>query len=324
MLQRRLFPGRQVSVLSIGSWQTVERARFEDTVEILARAYAQGVNFFDTARYAHVPPDARGEAQAIPPGSPFTEVIFGRALQLAGIPRAGYVLSEKVWYDRYPAQSFAEQLDASMRRLGVEHVDLVFCQVPQPGLNVLQLAREMASLVASGRSGSWGVVNWSPAQMRAAHEAAAREGFTPPAVMEIKYSAIRRLPAESADHQAVCSELGMTIHASNTLEGGLLTGRVTDLREFAARRILPEDTLGVREAFVPRRHEFLTAAEEFGLSPAQLALAFAMANPHVCSVLVGMTRPEQLDDNVQAVAALQRIGVAALRERLAGFAERAR
>lgn len=321
MLQRELFPGQRVSVLSIGSWQTVERMRFEDTVEILACAYAQGIDFFDTARYAEVPPHARGEAQPIPPGSPFTEVIFGRALALAGIPREAYVLSEKVWFDRYPRQSFAQQLDASLRRLGLKHVDLVFCQVPQPGLDVLDLAREMSQLVTTKRARAWGVVNWSPAQIRRAHEVARREKFVPPAVMEIKYSAIRRVPAERPDHHALCTDLGMTIHASNTLEGGLLTGKYRELGALAARRILPEDTRHVRDAFVPRRERYVALAAELDITPAQLAVAFALANDDVASALIGVTRREQLVENVRAVSALQRIGASTLRTKLAEFAE---
>lgn len=321
MQKRTLSTGQEVSVISVGSWQTFERIPFEDSVAVLDAAISKGINFFDTARYGMVPPNERGESQPIPPGSPFAEIIFGRAMAATGAPRESYVLSNKLWFDTYPEQSFIEQADASVLRMGLDYIDVVFVQVPPPGLDIPTLAREVGRVITEGRARTWGTINWSPAQLREAWRVANDEGFPGPSLVELKYSVVRREPTEVAEYQAVYDELGVRVHGSNVFEGGLLTGKYTTLDEIAEKRILPEDVNHVRERFIVQREEYLRAAAEFDVSPVVLALGFVVANPHVASALIGATRPEHIDENVRAVEFIERVGAGVIRARLASFAE---
>jgi aryl-alcohol dehydrogenase-like predicted oxidoreductase len=302
-------------VISVGSWQTFEKIPFEDTVDVLAQAFEVGINFFDTARYAMVAPSERGEGQPIPPGSPHSEVIFGRAMAETGRDRSEYVLSDKVWFDTYPEQSFVEQVDASVRRLGLGYIDVIFCQVPPPGLDIETLAREMGGVVEAGRAKTWGTINWSPEQLTAAAQSAEREGFAPPSLVELKYSMVRREPAEADDYERVYREHGVRVHASNVFEGGLLTGKYGSIDALAARRILPADDHGAREGFIDRRDAYLALAEELDTTPAALALAFCISNEDVASALIGSTRPAQIVENAKAVELAGRSG-AEIRSRL--------
>ncbi|WP_268928516.1 aldo/keto reductase [Microbacterium sp. KUDC0406] len=118
-----------VSELSLGSWHTYSRLSFEANVNLINHAFQRGVRFFDVAYYRD---------------KPHTEVLFGRMLQEADFGRDDIVLGEKVWYFDYPERSLTAQLDASLRRLAVENVDLIIVEHPRPEMDVERLARDAA------------------------------------------------------------------------------------------------------------------------------------------------------------------------------------
>src|SRR5436853_2451964 len=103
----------EVSRLSLGSWRTFERIPRDAGLAVMRAAREHGFNFLDDARYD----DETGSAP-IPTG--YSEVLFGELFRAAGWDRADTVVANKLWWEFWPGQSAAEELEASLRRMEFE------------------------------------------------------------------------------------------------------------------------------------------------------------------------------------------------------------
>lgn len=110
MLYRDIGLDRPVSALSLGSWNTFSRLSRRECAGLLSLAVERGINLFDVGYYWD---------------KPDTEEAFAAAMRTAGLRREQYMLALKLWLWNYPEQSLAEQAKASLRRLDVDHVDVV-------------------------------------------------------------------------------------------------------------------------------------------------------------------------------------------------------
>lgn len=117
----------QVSAFPLGSWMTYEFMDEADALAVLKSGLNQGINFLDDARYD----DRTGHA---PLKSGYSEVLFGRLLRKSGANRQDLVIANKLWLEFYPGQSLEEELAASLGRMELEYLDLVYCVRP-PGSN---------------------------------------------------------------------------------------------------------------------------------------------------------------------------------------------
>jgi aryl-alcohol dehydrogenase-like predicted oxidoreductase len=159
------------------------------------------------------------------------------------------------------------------------------------------------------------VLNWQAAQIAEAVDVAARQGVPGPCAAQLPYSVVTREWVESPEYIAALQ--GISIVASAVLENGALTGRYARAGAGGRLEELRDDP---RRARAFRAGEELTAlADEFGATPAALALAFALTDAKVATVLFGASTPEQVAENVAAwellgrfddeqLAALRRIG----------------
>src|SRR5215472_3762580 len=125
--------GVEVSVLSLGSWQTYERIPRESGAAVLARARECGVDFLEVARYN----DQTGTA---PLKTGYSEVVFGEIFRASGWPRDEVLIANKLWWEFWPDQSAAQELDASLDRTGLDHFDFVYSD-PPPAQLVYGLVR---------------------------------------------------------------------------------------------------------------------------------------------------------------------------------------
>ena len=279
-----------VSVLSLGSYQTYSRMEYRDVVGLIARASELGINAFDVAHYRT---------------APHTEVVLARALRDAGLKRGEIMIMDKVWWYDRDEPTLATQLDEMLFRLDTDYLDVLFCYGMRPGrYDPAETARICAGFVTSGKARVWGGLNWSAKDLRVAHETCAREGLPGPQFLQIKYNIARRHIVESPEYTALRAETGISIHASDTMEGGILAGNL--VRE----RVLGRDPGGIREDIIALVPRLRAVADEFGCTPAQLAIAFCIANPQTASLLFGASRIAQLEDNVGAVAVAARHGSA--------------
>jgi aryl-alcohol dehydrogenase-like predicted oxidoreductase len=279
--------GLEVSPLALGSWRTFERIGRERSVEIVRAAADGGITFFDDARYN----DETGSAP-IPTG--YSEVLFGEVMRAAGLPREDTVIANKLWWEHWPHEDAAAELDGSLGRLGFDHVDLIYAVTLPEGLTVERAVEEVAGLLAAGKARAWGIANWSAEQIVEATAAAARLGIEHPAAAQLSYSLIDRATVEDPAMERALAEAGTSLIPSNVLAGGALARRPVPEGE----QMAPRTNLPVREGGEPSVRPLATPHEA---TPAAQAIAFALAHPLTASVLFGVSSVAQLEENLAAV-----------------------
>lgn len=295
---RTLGPGGpEVPVFALGSWNTWDRMTPDDAVALIRRAQEVGAAFFDVAHY-DMGPHAENAR---------TDILFGEAVRAAGLSREDYLLCGKLWLWEYPERTFADQLRVSLGRIGVERADLVVVGDYFGELDVARVVRDVAAEIAAGRFDTWGVNNWTIRDVRTALEVAEAEGLTPPTFAQLKYGLVRRTMAEGSFYGELFADGRLALQASDVFEGGILAGKLAPARKIGA------DVGGVRERIVAAYPEVERIAASFGATPTQLGIAFALAHPATANVLFGVSRIEQLEDNLGALDLLDRVGVDALR-----------
>jgi aryl-alcohol dehydrogenase-like predicted oxidoreductase len=292
-----------VSALSLGSWRTFERLPADTGVAIMRAAREEGINFFDDARYDD-------ETGAAPIRTGYSEVVFGELFRGAGIRRDEAVVANKLWWEFWPEQSAAAELDASLQRMGFDHVDVIYANPPPRGLTVAGLAGAAGGLVASGRARAWGLVNWRGDLAAQAAEAAAGLGVAPPCAVQLPYSLVQRSWVEDAAMTRALDAAGAGVIASFCLAGGVLTGKYrTGPAAGRAAGTLTDPRVA---AAVAAAGELASLASRLETTAAALAMAFPLTSPAVTSVLFGATSAKQVHANCAAISLLDRLGPADL------------
>lgn len=300
--------GLQLSVLSFGAWVTFgTRVGRSGARELIAAAWDHGINFFDNAEgYAN------GEA----------ERVMGDVLVDLRLPRDGFCVSSKVYFgaaqDPGPTQKglsrkhVVDACHAALKRLRVDYLDLYFCHRPDPDVPIAETVSAMDGLIRQGKVLYWGTSEWSAAQIREAHKIARERQLHAPTMEQPQYNLLHRERVE-LEYAPLYSEYGMGITTWSPLASGLLTGKYNegvsgDTRlgqegyGWLQRMVLGDDSTGRIE----RARKFTAMAGELGAAPAPLAIAWCLRNPHVSSVLLGATRPEQLLQNLEALELVER------------------
>jgi aryl-alcohol dehydrogenase-like predicted oxidoreductase len=284
--------GIEVSAVSLGSWQTFEHIGADEGLAVMRAARDAGIDFLDDARYD----DHTGRAP-IPTG--YSEVVFGELFRAAGWRRDDVVVANKLWLEFWPQESPAAELDASLGRMNFEYLDLAYCAPPPDGYEIGELVVQLGALIASGKVRSWGVLNWRPDVLSAAVRFARGEGVPLPCAAQLAYNVVTRSPVEDAATVAALDDAGARIVASSVLAGGVLSGKYSgdpSRGRLAGRLSSPQVVRAVHAA-----EAVATRAAALGVTPATLAIAFALANARVASVLFGATTPAQVTENAAAV-----------------------
>ena len=285
--------GLEVSAFALGSWRTYERIPREAGVAVLQEARASGIDFLEVARYN----DDTGTAP-IPTG--YSEVVFGEVFRASGWPRDEVTIATKLWWEFWPPQTAAQELDASLERTGLERFDFVYSDPPPAELPMADVVGAVSELVTGGRVRAWGIVNW-PAQRVAEAGRAARElGVSPPCAAQLPYNLISRDWVEGPEMTAALRSCGAKVVASYVLAGGILSGKYA--APDATGRMAGALDAPQWEAAARAAEQLRALATEIGTTPAVMAMAFALANPEVATVLFGATSPDQVRENVAAAA----------------------
>jgi aryl-alcohol dehydrogenase-like predicted oxidoreductase len=284
-----------VSAVGLGSWLTYGGTTGRDeALACVRRAYDAGVTLFDTANEYQC-----GRA----------EEVLGEALR--ALPRDACVVATKVYFpmgDR-PTQRglsrkhLTEQAHASLRRLGVDHVDLYQCHRYDSLTPLEETCRAMDDLVRSGAVLYWGTSEWTAEQLEAAVSLCRGAGWSTPVANQPQYSALWRTPEHGL--LAASDALGLGTLAWAPLAMGVLTGKYRPGRPPPTdSRLAGRDRSFLDRYLRPGVLEAVEAAakvgEAAGIPLAQLALAWCLRRPEVSSVLVGASRPSQVDQNVAA------------------------
>ena len=317
MIYRRMgSTGLKLSTLSLGSWVTYyNQVDTKAAVEMMAAAYDAGVNFFD---------NAEGYAAGR------SEEVMGAALKTLAWPRLNYVVSTKFYWG-LPGQGedingkntlnrkyLMQAIDGSLRRLGLEHIDIIYCHRADAQTPIEETARAMSDLITQGKALYWGTSEWSARDIRAAWNAADRHGWHRPVVEQPQYHLFARRRVER-EYAPLYDGLGLGLTTWSPLASGLLTGKYA--------QGVPDDSRGamasmafLRDALLhPQRNaavaQLAPLAAELGGTVAQLALAWAASNPRVSSVITGASKLSQLQSNLGALALIDKL-TPALRKRI--------
>ncbi len=192
--------------------------------------------------------------------------------------------------------------------MGFDYVDLIYANPPPDGLAIDELVATIGELVASGKARHWGVVNWEAGPLMEAIRSARRLGVSQPCAVQLPYSLVAREFVESIEMRAALEASGAGVVASFVMAGGVLTGKYD---AGGAGRAGAEVETPRFAAAREQGRRLRALAPEIGCSPAALAIAFALRNPAVATVLFGATSAEQIADNVAALevspAAVQRL-----------------
>jgi voltage-dependent potassium channel beta subunit len=288
--------GIKISEIGLGSWLTYGGGvEDERAIACIHRAFELGVNFFDTANVYR-----QGAS----------EEVVGRALK--GIDRDDYVLATKVFFsmgegpnDRGLSRKHVmEQCERSLKRLGVDYVDLYQCHRPDPDTPVEETLRALDDLVTQGKVLYVGVSEWSAEQLDEARAIQRELGLDPLVSNQPQYSMLWR--AIEAEVLPLSKSLGIGQVVWSPIAQGVLAGkyRPGDAPLEGSRATDPEMGafmgLFLRDEVLEPVQQLRPIAEELGITMAQLALAWVLREPGVSSAIVGASRPEQVDENVAA------------------------
>ena len=286
----------KVSEISLGSWLTYGGSVAADkATACIHRAYELGINFFDTANVY-----MRGAA----------EEIVGSALK--DFERDSYFLATKVYFpmgegpnDRgLSRKHITEQCHASLRRLGVDYVDLYQCHRYDVETPLEETMRALDDLVRQGKVLYVGVSEWTADQIADALRLAKEMNLDRIVSNQPRYNMIQR--QIEAEVIPLCEREGVGQVVFSPLAQGILTGkyRPGEAPEQGTRAADPESSRFMQglmnERVLSAVDRLRSVASETGLSMSQLALAWVLQQENVSSAIIGASRPEQVEDNVGA------------------------
>ncbi|MDT8999529.1 aldo/keto reductase [Paucibacter sp. APW11] len=295
--------GLKVSELSLGSWVTYHnQVDTKSAAEMLAAAFDAGVNFFDNAEIY-----ASGKS----------EEVMGEAFKQLKWPRLSYVVSTKFFWgltregntvnfkDTLNRKYLMQAIDGSLKRMQLDHIDLVYCHRPDPHTPVEETVWAMSDMISQGKALYWGTSEWSAADIRAAWEIAERHHLHKPVMEQPQYNLFHRQRVEQ-EYARLYEDTGLGLTTWSPLASGLLTGKY--------KAGIPAGSRGALESMSWMREQLQDAAKnaavaelekiaaELGGNVAQLAIAWANRNPRVSTVILGASKLSQLQDNLGALA----------------------
>ncbi len=289
--------GLKISALSLGAWVTFGQQISDDVAfECMKLAYDAGINFFDNAEaYAH------GKA----------ETTMGKVIKKAGWKRKDLVISTKIfWGGKGPndrglsRKHIFEGLNASLQRLQMDYVDLVFCHRPDIYTPIEETVWAMNQAIQQGKALYWGTSEWSAYQILDAYRIARREHLIPPLMEQPEYNMFHRERVEK-EYAPLYDETGLGTTIFSPLASGLLTGKYNQGLPPGTRANLKgyewlKEWIESEESQqnIAKARQLAPLADELGCSMAQLALAWCLKNQHVSTVITGASRPDQVSENL--------------------------
>ncbi|GMF27094.1 unnamed protein product [Phytophthora lilii] len=303
--------GLLVSKLSLGSWMDVNDKYTADAwYEMMKLAFEHGVNFFDNA-----------EAY----GAGLAEKNMGAAIK-KGVEegtwsREDLVITTKIYFgtNGFGGESgpneqglsrkhIVEGTKASLKRLDQDYVDVIFCHRPDRYTPIEETVRAMNFVINQGWAFYWGTSQWSSAQIIKACEFADRLGLIRPVVEQTIYSILDRSKVEF-EYVDLYKKYKLGLTTWSPLAYGALTGKYSAGTPEGSRMENP-----LFKAFSPdfaervvKADKLKPVADKLGISLAELALAWCVSNENVSTVMIGAKTLPQLEQNLKALAAVEKI-----------------
>lgn len=289
--------GVRLPVISLGLWHNFgAKDSYENARAIACRAFDLGITHFDLANN-YGPPDGSAEET------------FGRILrddlsswrdELIITTKAGYYMWPGPYGEWGSRKYLLSSLDQSLKRMGLEYVDIFYSHRPDPDTPLEETMGALAHAVRSGKALYAGISNYPPAETtRAAN--LLRELGTPCLIHQPRYSMLDRWVEPQL--LATLEQEGIGCIVFSPLAKGVLTDRYfkgipADSRASRDKRFLrPED---ITDALLARTRKLNDLAQSRGQTLAQMALAWVLRQKAVTSALIGASRVSQVDDCVGA------------------------
>jgi aryl-alcohol dehydrogenase-like predicted oxidoreductase len=282
----------QISEIGFGSWLTFTNPqRKQLAMSCIRRALDLGINFLDTANVY-----GRGAA----------ETVLGEAL--TGVKRESYVLATKLFFPMSNAdqglsrEQIQKQLDASLKRLRVDYVDLYQCNRYDFDTPLEETMEALTRAVTSGKVRYLGFSEWPLERIEAALELKNVARFVS---SQPQYSLLHREPENGL--LSLSAKSGISQVVWSPLAQGVLTGKYLPNAPLPANSRAADPSMGaflnpdwLAPATLAAVRELGQLAANAGLTVAQFALAWVLRQPNVASAIVGASRPEQVNDNAAA------------------------
>ena len=302
--------GLMLPAISLGCWHNFggpgtdagrhgdEAGFHENCRRMLFAAFDAGIPHFDLANNYGPPPGAAEER-------------VGRILKAdLSAHRDELIISTKAGWGMWPGpygdwgsrKYLLASLDASLRRLGLEYVDIFYHHRPDPGTPLEETLGALDQAVRSGKALYAGISSYRGALTSDAVRVCEREGFCRPIIHQPSYSMLNRWI--EPDLLPVTERLGIGVIAFCPLAQGLLTGKYLSGIPADSRASSPAGFLkpsAITEEKLAKVRKLGELAQRRGQSPAQMALAWVLRLPAVTSALIGASRPEQITENVAAM-----------------------
>lgn len=318
--------GLKVSAISLGSWTTYGGTSQDDLAyACMTRALELGINFFDNA-------EAYGNGNSeICMGK-----IFERWFSQGLCKRSDIVVSTKLFRGMGVAgvggnpnsmgcsrKHLLEGVDASLQRLQLSYVDLLFCHRPDLSTPIEETVRAMNDIINQGKAFYWGTSEWSAADIAQAHAVAAQYNLIGPLMEQPQYNLLHRTRFEQ-EYAPLYAQYGTGTTVWSPLASGLLTGKYAPGVVPEGSRLSQPANAFLLKAFqensglagleikdsvevFAKIDKLKPIAEKLGCSLAVLSLAWCLANKNVSTIITGASRPEQIEENVKAVDVIAKL-----------------
>jgi len=288
--------GLAISTITYGSWLTFgNQVELDSAREIVEKAFALGINSFDTA-------DVYKSGEA--------EKLLGQILPKRR--RAEYVLATKAFWpmsdhptDRgLSRKHLFDSVESSLERLNLRYVDLFYCHRFDPQTPLEETCQAFDDLIRLGRILHWGTSEWSAAQIREVHELCRSKGWRPPVVNQPYFNLLGR--GIEAEILPACRENGMGTACFSPLAQGVLSGKYSGGRiPSGSRGGDPSMNMWMKENLsdkdlLARVDHLSEIAKRRGATPSQVALAWVLQVQGLTSAIVGASNVAQLEENAKA------------------------
>jgi len=297
--------GIQVSELSFGSWVTFHnQVDVKLAMDMMTAAYDAGVNFFDNAEVY-----AGGKS----------ETVMGEALKQLKWRRGSFLISTKFYWglnnsinekNTLNRKRLIEGVQASLERLQLDYVDLIYCHRPDSTTPIEETVWAMHNIIEWGQALYWGTSEWAASEIIQAIEIAERHHLHKPVVEQPQYNMFERKRMEG-DYTRFYKEYNYGSTIWSPLASGLLSGKYN--------KGIPKDSRGALKGYEWLKDKLTDEqklvkvaalepiAKELGCTLSQLALAWCLKNPFVSTVITGASRVEQVHENMKASEVVDKI-----------------
>lgn len=313
--------GLKVSTLSFGFWATFGvKENLNRAVSILRICRKAGINLFDNA-------EVYGKGKA--------ETIMGQAFKKLQSEdpmlwrRSDLVISTKIFWGPGDGENewglsrkhVAEGMEASLRRLQMDYVDVVFCHRPDPLTPMEEVVRGMSQLVTDKKAFYWGTSEWTAQQITEAFWIAKMHNLIPPVVEQPQYNLLERNKMEKDYLPLFRAPYSMGTTVWSPLKSGILTGKYNKTTPDGSRMATKgygwlAKTFGANKAkWIPITEKLMEFARtKLDTSLTCLAIAWCVKNKNVSTVLLGATKEHQIEENLKALDVAKKLTPEMMRE----------